>query len=249
MKTKIGGILLLGVVLLFGCGTKKNTTMDNSKTSLEWSGVYLFSDEDYKKPEIQLTLNENGTYKLIIAAFGDDNRNTYLEGKFEWDNQGRTISLDKQIPQLLSNRLVVGETKLFVLEEDDKKPLSELVSFQKIQIDSNLTEKYWKLVSINNREVTKDDFMAKEPHLNFKSEFSRVGGSDGCNGFGGVYFLSGKKIKFDKMISTMMACPDSFVFNEFMKNLREEVRYEIIDEETLILYSGTNVMNFKVIYF
>ena len=138
---------------------------------------------------------------------------------------------------------------MFVLKENDKQPLNELSSFQKIQVDSNLTEKYWKLISINEREVTKDDFMAKEPHLNFKSEFNRVGGSDGCNGFGGIYVLNGNTIKFDKMMSTLMACPESFVYEQFMKNLREEVTYEVIDEETLILSSGSDVMKFKAIYF
>lgn len=248
MKTKVWGIILAGIIL-FGCGSKKNTIGDTSQNSLDWSGVYLFSDEDYKKPEIQLTLNENGTYKLIVAAIEADNINTYLEGKFEWDKQGRTIHFDKEIPHLNINSLLVGENKLFITKDSEGIKLDYLPQFQKIKTDSNLTEKYWKLISINKREVTKDDFTAKEPHLKFRSEFNRVNGNDGCNGFGGVYFLEGNKIKFDKMISTMMACPDSFVFNEFMKNLREEVTYKIIDEETLVLSSGSDVMKFKAIYF
>jgi copper homeostasis protein (lipoprotein) len=248
MNLKIASLLVLGIIL-FGCGTKKNTIGETSQNSLDWNGVYLFSDEEYKRPEIQLTLTENGTYKLIVAAFGNENRNTYLEGKFEWDQQGRTIALDKEIPHLNINKLLVGENKLFITKDSEGKNLDNLPLFQKIQTDSNLTEKYWKLVSINDREVTKDDFMAKEPHLNFKSEFNRVSGSDGCNGFGGVYFLEGNKITFEKMMSTLMACPDSFVFDKFMKNLQEEVTYNLVDEETLILHSGNDTMKFKVVYF
>lgn len=247
MKIKIAGIVLL-TMMLFNCGTKKNTIGDTSQTSLDWSGIYLFSDEEYKKPEIQLTLNENGTYNLIVAAFGDDNRNNYLEGKFEWDKQGRTIRLDKEIPHLKINSLLVGENRLFITQDSEGITLDHLPQFQKIQTDSNLTEKYWKLVSINNREVTKDDFMAKEPHLNFKSEFNRVNGSEGCNGFGGVYFLNGNTIKFDKMISTLMACPDSFVYEQFMKILQDELIYTA-DEETLTIQSKETVMRFKVVYF
>lgn len=244
---KIGGIVLLGVIL-FACGTKKHTTIDNSLTSLDWSGVYLFFDEDYKKPEIQLTLNENGTYKLVVSATENNNKNQYLEGKFEWDRQGKTIILDKEIPHLKITTLLVGENRLFITQDSEGITFDHLPQFNKIQTDSNLTEKYWKLVSINEREVTKDDFMSKEPHLNFKSEFNRVGGNDGCNGFGGIYFLDGNTIKFDKMMSTLMACPDSFVYEQFIKILQDELIYTA-DEETLMIQSKETLMKFKVVYF
>lgn len=246
MKTKIGGILLLGV-MIFSCGAKKNAVSDTSQNALDWSGVYLFTDEEYKKPEIQLTLNENGTYKLISSAVGEETRNTYLEGKFEWDKQGRTIRLDKQIPHLKVDQLLVGENTLFITKDSEGLHLDYLPAFHKLQTDSNLTEKYWKLVSINDRKVTKDDFMSKEPHMIFKSEFNRVNGNDGCNGFGGVFRLEGNKITFSKMMSTLMACPDSFVYEQFMKILREELTYEV-NEELLVIQSADDVMKFKAAY-
>lgn len=242
------GMLLLGV-MIFSCGTNKQAIGDTSWTSVDWSGVYLFTDNNYKVPEIQLTLNENGTYKLVASAIGEDTKNTYSDGKFEWDKQGRTIRLDKQIPHLSSDHLVVGENILFVLKGKDSEnhPLGELLQFQKQQTDSNLTEKYWKLISINGRTVTKDDFMSKEPHIIFKSEFNHINGNDGCNGFGGIYKLEGKTISFDKLFSTMMACPDSFVFNEFMRILQKEATYTIT-EESLTLQTAKDVMKFEVVY-
>lgn len=242
--------MLLLSAIIFSCGTKKNAPVsDSSKTSVDWNGIYLYSDKNYKLPDIQLTLNADGTYKLIAAAFGDESKNTYMKGTFEWDKQGRVIRLDNQIPHLNTNRLVVGENALFILtsESADDRSLEGLEQFHKVQTDSNLVEKYWKLVSINDRPVTKDDFTTREPHLIFKSEFSRVNGNDGCNGFGGIYKLNGNTIAFDKLISTMMACPDSFVFEQFTKILQGELTYQAT-EETLIIQSKKDILKFEVVY-
>lgn len=250
MKSGVFIPVLLLATILFSCGAKKNAaTGDTSKTSVDWQGIYLYSDDTYTSPDVQLTLNADGTYRLVAAAFGDESRNTYMKGTFEWDKQGRIIRLDSQIPHLNSNRLVVGENTLFILtnEAEDNRSLDGLEQFHKTQTDSNLVEKYWKLVSINDRVVTKDDFMSREPHLIFKSEFNRVNGNDGCNGFGGSYKLNGTTISFDKLISTMMACPDSFVFEQFTKILQGDLTYQAT-EETLIIQSKKDVLKFEVVY-
>ncbi len=242
------GILLLGV-MISGCGAKKNVIGDTSRNALDWSGVYLFTDEAYKLPEIQLSLKENGTYQLVASAVGEEAKNTYLEGTFEWDKEERTILLDRQIPGLNAAHLVVGENTLFVLTGKKDQPLDELSKFHKVQTDPGLVEKYWKLVSIDDRKVTQDDFFGKEPHMIFKSEFSRVNGNDGCNGFGGIYKLEGNSISFDKVFSTMMACPDSFVFNEFMKVINDkELTYEVKGEEKLTIRSKTSTLYFEAVY-
>lgn len=242
------GLLLPGV-MMFSCGAKKNEVGDTSQNALDWSGVYQFTDEEYKLPEVQLTLNENGTHKVIVSAIGEETKNTYEDGKFEWDKEGRSIHLDKQIPGLGSDHLVVGENTLFVVKgKKEDKPLDELLKFHKVQTDPELTEKYWKLISINDKKVTGDDFFGKEPHMIFKSEFGRVNGNDGCNGFGGLYELEGNSIVFDKMFSTMMACPDSFVFREFMNIINNEnLTYEVKGEK-LVIKSDKDALHFEVVY-
>jgi len=250
MKSSILIPMLVLSAIMFSCGTKKNAVVsDNSQTAVDWNGIYLYSDKNYQLPDIQLTLNTDGTYKLVAAATGDASKNTYMKGTFEWDQQGRIIRLDNQIPHLNTNRLVVGENTLFILtsESADNRSLTGLEQFHKVQTDSNLVEKYWKLVSINDRIVTKDDFMSREPHLIFKSEFSRINGNDGCNGFGGMYQLNGTTISFDKLISTMMACPDSFVFEQFTKILQGDLTYQAT-EETLVIQSKKDVLKFEVVY-
>ena len=47
------------------------------------------------------------------------------------------------------------------------------------------------------------------PAITLNIEDARLGGSDGCNSYGGGYTLSGGKISVDKnLVSTMMACPE-----------------------------------------
>lgn len=245
-------ILMIGL-LVFSCGSKKKAipavVEESSKNALDWSGTYLFMDEDYNLPEMQLVLKEDNTFNLVVSANGEEQRNTYIQnGKFEWDNEGRAILLDAEIPNFNTNKLVVGENQLIILQNKDAKHLDALPRFTKVETNVLLVEKYWKLISINDRDVTKDDFMSKEPHINFKAEFNRVGGNDGCNGFGGNYFIKGNKLTFEKVMSTMMACPDSYVYNHFMKTLRDEVTFEVT-EETLILRSEKDVLKFEAVYF
>lgn len=245
-------VILMGLLVL-SCGSKKMATPivveESSKNALDWSGTYLFMDEDYNLPEMQIVVKGDNTYNLVVAATGDENRNTYIQnGKFEWDPEGRAIFLDTEIPNFNTNKLVVGENQLIILQNKDAKHLDALPRFTKIETNSLLVEKYWKLISINDRDITKDDFMSKEPHINFKAEFNRVGGSDGCNGFGGNYFINGDKITFEKMMQTLMACPDSYVYNHFMKVLQNEVTFEVT-EETLILRSEKYSLKFEAVYF
>jgi len=47
------------------------------------------------------------------------------------------------------------------------------------------------------------------PAITLNLEDARLGGSDGCNSYGGGYTLNGGKLTVDKnLVSTMMACPE-----------------------------------------
>jgi len=47
------------------------------------------------------------------------------------------------------------------------------------------------------------------PAITLNLEDARLGGSDGCNSYGGAYTLNGGKLSIDKnLVSTMMACPE-----------------------------------------
>ena len=72
---------------------------------------------------------------------------------------------------------------------------------------SPLKETYWKLSEINGIAVPEPKEGEKEVFLRLRDEGARVEGNGGCNGYGGTYeLMDGNRIRFSKMISTMMYC-------------------------------------------
>jgi heat shock protein HslJ len=83
------------------------------------------------------------------------------------------------------------------------------------------------------------------PSVNF--ERGEVGGSSGCNGFGGTYEVSGSRLEVAEIISTLMACPPPAgeVEEEFMDAL-EKVSEWGLDGKELVLRSGGDELRFRV---
>lgn len=68
-----------------------------------------------------------------------------------------------------------------------------------------LTGTYWRLVALGDQPVTVTD-TAREPHLTFAADTTRVTGSGGCNRLFGAYTLNGDRLSFGAVGSTKMAC-------------------------------------------
>lgn len=65
----------------------------------------------------------------------------------------------------------------------------------------------------------KDAHFQTTPTINFDFENDQIGGSDGCNRYGGKFIFLGKEIKTGNMLSTLMACPgkdDSHLISGFL---------------------------------
>lgn len=105
--------------------------------------------------------------------------------------------------------------------------------------ENNITEKYWKLITIEGQDVEWDENQKKEIHFILKTEENKITGFAGCNNFFGIYTLEdGNRIRFSKMASTMMACPDmSFNESEFLKIFELTDNYTI-NGDTLNLNVG-----------
>ena len=89
--------------------------------------------------------------------------------------------------------------------------------------DSELVNKYWKLVEIHGKPVVFENKNIKEPHMIFREEDNVVAGFLGCNGFSGTFELKqGNRISFSNMISTLKMCIGEGMdiekeFNEVLK--------------------------------
>lgn len=93
---------------------------------------------------------------------------------------------------------------------------------------TELKETYWKLTELRGVAIPEPKEGEKEVYFRLRNEGLRVEGNGGCNGFGGTFELSeGNRIRFSKMISTMMYCPRMDTENGLYKVFEATDNYTI----------------------
>ena len=100
----------------------------------------------------------------------------------------------------------------------------------------------WKLTSINETPPLANTSMTVE--------FSegKIGGSSGCNSYGGVYEASGDKLATDSINMTLMACMDAGVMEQesaFLGILQNAQTFKITDGQLLILSTDGKSLRFS----
>lgn len=115
---------------------------------------------------------------------------------------------------------------------------------------TTLENTYWKLVELNGQPVAMAENQSREQHMILQPGDSTVKGHGGCNGFGGNYELKpGDRIKFSKLVSTMMACDNTETENRFFKVLETADNYNLVND-TLVLNKArmAPLARFKAVY-
>ena len=98
--------------------------------------------------------------------------------------------------------------------------------------DNSITEKYFKLITLERRAVTMAENQEREIFFTLKSEGNKVTGFAGCNSFSGEYTIEeGNRIRFKNMAITMMACPDVAVNEaDFLEVFELADNYTIVND-------------------
>ncbi|MDT0294912.1 META domain-containing protein [Mesonia ostreae] len=115
-----------------------------------------------------------------------------------------------------------------------------LAIFKKVDKNAEpIVEKYWKLKTLEGKDVKMSKNQEKEIYFTLKMNENRVVGFAGCNGMSGTYKLEERnRISFSQMATTMMACPDLDVNEaEFLKVFELTDNYTI-NGDTLSLNVG-----------
>lgn len=128
-----------------------------------------------------------------------------------------------------------------------------LAVFRKVEKPTeDITEKYWKLKTLEGKEVKMSKNQEREVYFMLKTNDNSVIGFAGCNSFSGNYTLEeGNRIRFSKMVSTLMACPDVDINEvEFLKVFEIADNYRITGDQ-LELYVGRRapLAVFEAVYF
>jgi heat shock protein HslJ len=100
----------------------------------------------------------------------------------------------------------------------------------------------WKLTSYGPADAQTPAVADVEAGLTF-NEDGTITGNSGCNGLGGNYTVDGDQIKFDQIISTLMACDDPrMVQEDAVKQVLTDTANFKIEGNTLTLTNHDMVL-------
>lgn len=99
--------------------------------------------------------------------------------------------------------------------------------------EASLVDKKWKLTKLMGKPLSELDSSAQKVFILFSTEENRISGNSGCNSFGGTYTLKdGNRFETSQLMSTMMACKNMDIEDQFMGVFQKADTY-IIQGNTL----------------
>jgi heat shock protein HslJ len=105
----------------------------------------------------------------------------------------------------------------------------------------------WKLVSFGKSGAETPVIEGSSITLEFE-EKGQLGGSGGCNSYGGTYEMQGNTLAIKSITSTLMACADGQITQQeqqYFGALQSATGFEISGDNLTILYEdGQSKLNF-----
>ena len=218
--------------------------MHNAISSLDYQGTYIGSlpCADCEAMETTLIITDDSYIKETIYK-GKSKKVFKDSGNIEWNKEGNTITL---VGSGVPNQYFVGENILFHLDSNGKRVEGDLAAKYKLNKETNSTAEFknndkselkdskWKLIKLYGKDVENSNH-EKLMGISFNPD-GRISAFAGCNTMGGNYEVDEtiNKIKFSKVISTMMACRDMSTEKELGKVLEITDNYNF-DGKTLKL--------------
>ncbi|MGL6259659.1 copper resistance protein NlpE [Vibrio sp. WXL103] len=103
----------------------------SARDSLDWDGTYVgkLPCADCPGIDISLTLNLDGSYRLVKHYQGHGENSFITEGEFSWNEAGSIITLDHSSP---ANSYFVAEGRLIKLNADGNKITGDLAEWYQI---------------------------------------------------------------------------------------------------------------------
>ena len=118
--------------------------------------------------------------------------------------------------------------------------------------DQVITEKYWKLITLEGQDITMAENQEREAFFMLKANDNTVNGFAGCNNIMGEFKLQeGNRIRFNNMGTTLRLCPDVDVNESEFLTVFELADNYTIHNDTLALNVGRRMplALFVAVYF
>lgn len=226
MKNRLICLAILAISLVSCDATKTSTNNElqtsnsseiiNSKWELTALEAQKIDQTDEKGRKIHFTLNPGDN---TVSGFSGCN---LFHGTYSLEKDGRI-----KFSALASTRMAcpdpaINESDfLKTLELADNYTLQNdvlslnvgrrapLAIFKKVANEDLIVEKYWKLKTLNGKDITMAKNQEREIFFTLKGNENRITGFAGCNVISGKYSIEkGNRIRFENVATTLKACPD-----------------------------------------
>lgn len=221
---------------------------DNSQTALDWAGVYrgVLPCADCAGIKTELRLQDDLTYEAARQYVGESDSVYREQGTFAWDAAGQTITLTSSEALSEPVRYHVGEQQLSQLDRDGNRivgALAEQYRLKNVGFDPRISGTYWKLMTLNTRQLDPAPTPQQEPHVLFTAADSTVAGSGGCNRFRGTYeHASGQRLAISVLATTRMSCFGVEYEDAYLRMLRQAERYQLVADTLALLGADGEIL-------
>ncbi|SHG06064.1 META domain-containing protein [Dysgonomonas macrotermitis] len=187
-----------------------------------YTGKFSYKDGNFAAPNLastrMLCLDENAEPEFLL----------------ELSNAGNSITIVDGILTIAHDEKVVLE-----FEKESTPPQDGIVA----KIAPEQLDGSWVLTNIGGDDASvKFKDSATYPTLTFNIAENRVTGNGGCNVYNGGYKLTNNQLIVDKVVSTMMACPNLEGEGLFIENLSDTSTVSFLGADVLQLAKNGNVV-------
>lgn len=103
----------------------------------------------------------------------------------------------------------------------------------------------WVLEELNGYRVFASDFQKEMPRIEINSTENRFSGYGGCNAISGQIFYEKDVLRFTRVLSTLMACPQGNKESEFTKALQSTTTYSIENNRLTLSNPSAKLLVFR----
>ncbi|MEG0849394.1 MAG: META domain-containing protein [Flavobacterium sp.] len=103
----------------------------------------------------------------------------------------------------------------------------------------------WVLEELNGYKVFASDFQKEMPRIEINSTENRFSGYGGCNAISGQIFYEKGILRFTRVLSTLMACPQGNKESEFTKALQSTTTYSIENNRLTLSNPSAKLLVFR----
>lgn len=273
--------LFAGLITLFaGCLAHSEPAKDETMTSKTMTGAVLYRERMLLPPGATLTVSLEDVSKMDIASTVIATTSNTINGAppyaFTIDypaaaiiernqyNLRATISINDNLTftstqQLNPFREPDAAIEIVLSKVAARKTMQKPVSTHadtglaivSVNPLAELTNTYWKLLSIDGEPIVMAAQQTKEAFLQMVEDNGAIKGFGGCNYFSGRYNVEGHSLSFSPLASTRKACIYGMEDEAKFLQILDQTAYYSIHKEDLTLLNERKkpIARLQAVYF